>query len=49
MKLQIMYELFNQVTLPYNLRKDVIFVSCNIRNIIMVPRHYHISDENSEI
>ena len=48
MKLQIMYELFNQVTLPYNLRKDVI-ISCNIRNIIMVPRHYHISDENSEI
>ena len=34
MKLQIMYELFKQVNLPYNLRKDVKFPSCNIINNI---------------
>ena len=43
-----MYEFFNQVNLPDNSRKDVNFRSCNIRNVFMVPRHYHISDENSE-
>ena len=34
MKLQIMYELSKQVNLPYNLRKDVKFLSCNITNNI---------------
>ena len=29
-----MYELFKQVNLPYNLRKDVKFLSCNITNNI---------------
>ena len=48
MKLQIMYELLNQVNLPYNLHKDVKFLSCNIKNAFMVLRHYHISDEKSE-
>ena len=48
MKLQIMYEWFNQVKLPYNLRKDVKFLSCNIINVFMVPRHNLISDEKSE-
>ena len=43
-----MYELFNQMSLPYKLRKDVKFLSCNIRNIFMVLRHFHIYDEKSK-
>ena len=42
MKLQITYELFNQVEL-HNLSKDVIFLPCNTGNVFIVPRDYHVS------
>ena len=48
MKPQIKCELFNQANLHYNLRKDVKLLSCNIKNVSMVPRDYHIFDEKSE-
>ena len=47
MKLQITYELFNQVELHYNLSKDVIFLPCNTGNVFIVPKDYHISHEKN--
>ena len=49
MKLQITYELFNQVELHYNLSKDVIFLPCNTGNVFIVPKDYHISHEKKHL
>ena len=51
---KIMSELFSQVNLSHNLRKDTKFHSYNVKAVmvklnIMLPRCYHISDRKSRI